>query len=105
MGVRELWWLHGRKGSDELRVDFLALRAGSPPRKVDASEVLAGLTLDDVCEAVEEVRFSQTLADRTEAVSRIVLRRQRTIVRLREEEERYAASPGGQERATTAPGL
>ena len=24
MGVRELWWLHGRKGTDDLRVDFLA---------------------------------------------------------------------------------
>ena len=104
LGVRELWRLHGRKGTDELRVDFLALRAGRPPRKVDASEVLAGLTPDDVCEAVEKVRFSQTLADRTEAVSRIVLRRQRAIVRVREEEERYCASAGGQESAT-APGL
>ncbi len=100
MGVRELWWLHGRKGTDDLRVDFLALRAGSPPRKVDASEVLAGLTPDDVCEAVEQVRFSRTHADRTEAVSRIVLRRRRAIVRVREEEERYSASPGGQESAT-----
>ena len=100
MGVRELWWLHGRKGTDDLRVDFLALRAGSPPRKVDASEVLAGLTPDDVCEAVEQVRFSRTHADRTEAVSRIVLRRRRAIVRVREEEERYSAGPGGQESAT-----
>ena len=100
MGVRELWWLHGRKGTDDLRVDFLALRAGSPPRKVDASEVLAGLTPDDVCEAVEQVRFSRTHADRTAAVSRIVLRRRRAIVRVREEEERYSASPGGQESAT-----
>ncbi len=94
LGVRELWRLHGRKGSDEVRVDFLALRAGIVPRKVDASVVLAGLTPDDVCEAVEKVRFSRTLAERTEAVSRIVLRRQRAIVRVREEEEQYSASPG-----------
>ena len=31
LGVRELWRLHGRKGCDELRVDFLALRAGKAP--------------------------------------------------------------------------
>ena len=80
MGMRELWRLHSRKGTDELRVDFLALCAGSAPRALDASRVLEGLTPDDICEAVETVRFSQTLAERTEAVSRIVLRRQRTIV-------------------------
>jgi len=61
---------------------------------MDASVVLAGLTPDDVREAVEQVRISRTLAERTEAVSRIVLRRQRAIVRIREEEERYSASPG-----------
>ena len=69
-------------------------RAGSAPRKLDASVVLAGLTPDDVCEAVEKVRFSRTLAERTEAVSCIVLRRQREIVRVRAEGERYSAGPG-----------
>ena len=93
LGVRELWRLHGRKGTDELRVDFLGLGDGSPPRKLDASQVLEGLTPDDVCEAVEKVRFSQTLAERTEAVAAIVLRRQRRIARVREEAESYSASP------------
>ena len=55
MGVRELWRLHGRKGTRELRAEFLALHAGNAPRRLDASEVLEGLTPDDVCEAVEEV--------------------------------------------------
>ena len=32
LGVRELWRLHGRKGSKDLRADFLALASGSPPR-------------------------------------------------------------------------
>ena len=41
----------------------------------------------------EKVRVSQTRAERTEAVSRIVLRRQRAIVRVREEEEEYSAGP------------
>ena len=99
LGVRELWRLHARKGSDELRVDFLVLRAGTAPRELDASVVLAGLTPDDVCEAVEKVRSSRTLAERTEAVSRIVLRRQRAIVRVREEEESYSASTGQPESA------
>ena len=100
LGVRELWRLHGRKGSDELRVDFIALRAGSTPRRLDASRVLGGLTPDDVCEAVEKVRFSRTLAERTEAVSRIVLRRRQASVRVREEEEPYSAGPSRAERAS-----
>ena len=93
MGVRELWRLHGRKGSEELSVDFIALGAGSAPRKLDASRVLEGLTPDDIHEAVEKVRISQTHAERTDVVSQIVLRRQRTTVRVREEEEQYSASP------------
>ncbi len=94
MGVRELWRLHGRKGSDELRVDFLALGAGSAPRELSASRVLEGLTPDDVCEAVERVRFSRTVSERVEAVAGIVLRRQRTIVRVREEAESYSTNSG-----------
>ena len=92
MGVRELWRLHGRKGTRELRAEFLALTPGSAPRNLGASEVLGGLTPDDVCEAVERVRFSQTLAERMEAVARIVHRRQRGSVRVSEEETPYHAS-------------
>ena len=54
--------------------------------------MLEGLTPDDVCEAVEGVRVSQTLAERMEAVARIVLRRQGGSVRVREEEAPYHAS-------------
>ena len=104
LGVWELWRLHGRKGSDELRVDFLALRAGSAPRTLDASRVLAGLTPEDVHEAVAQVRLSQTLAERAEAVSRIVLRRQQAIARVREEEARYSASSDRTESALAARG-
>jgi len=66
---------------------------------LDASRVLEGLTPADICEAVEKVRISQTHAERTEAVSRIVLRRRRGIVRVREEEESYSASTGQPESA------
>ena len=38
MGVRELWRLHGRRDTRELRADFLALCPGSEPRKLDALE-------------------------------------------------------------------
>ena len=91
MGVRELWRLHGRKGTRELRADFLALSPGSSPGELHASRVLEGLTPEDVCEAVEGVRFGLTLTERTEAVARIVRRRQLASVRVREEETAYPA--------------
>ena len=90
MGVRELWRLHGREGTRELRAEFLALRPGSAPRRLDASEVLEGLTPDDVCEAVEAVGASQTGGQRTEAVSRIVRRRRQASVRVREAAAAYS---------------
>ena len=90
LGVRELWRLHGCRDSWELRADFLALRPGEPPRSLDVSEVLAGLTPGDVCEAVGELRLSLTLAERTEAVARIVRRRRQGSVRVREEAAAYS---------------
>ena len=89
LGVRELWRLHGRKGSRDLRVDLLALRAGTDPRPVPASDLLGGLTSDDVCEAVDGVRFSMTAQERIDAVARVVRRRQRSSVRVREAEVPY----------------
>ena len=89
MGVRELWRLHGRKGTRELRADFLALCAGNAPRRLDASEVLQGLTPDDVCEAVEEVRSSPNPTDWIDAVARIVRRRRQASVRVQEEAVAY----------------
>ena len=77
MGVRELWRLHGRRNSWQFQIDFLALRAGSAPLELDASEVLEGLTADDVREAAEGVRRGLTPAESIEAVARIVQRRQR----------------------------
>ena len=91
MGVRELWRLHGRKGTRELRAELLALRPGAVPRPLDASVVLEGLTPADVCEAVEGVRFSPTLAERMEAVARVVRRRRQESVRVGEEEAPYHA--------------
>ncbi len=85
MGVREIWRLHGRKGTRELRAELLALRPGSAPRRLDASVVLEGLTPSDVCEAVDEVRLGPTPTEQIEAVTRIVHRRQRESVRVREE--------------------
>ena len=93
LGVRELWRLRGRKGSEELLADFLALRPGDPPRPLAASRVLDGLTPADVCEAVKPVRLSRNRIERTEAVARIVRRRRQTTIRVREEDPPpYAAS-------------
>ena len=94
MGVRELWRLHGRKGSRELRAEFLSLRTEGPPRPLAASEVLEGITPAEVCEAVEGVRLGFTRAERTEAVARIVRRRRPDSLRVCEEEPPpYAADP------------
>ena len=94
LGVRELWRLHGRQGTRDLQVDFLALRVGTPPRPIQASVVLGGLTSDDVCEAVDGVRFSMTAQERMDAVTRIVRRRQRASVRVHEADTPYAARSG-----------
>ena len=91
MGVRELWHLHGSKISWELRAEFLALCPGRAPRMLEASQVLEGLTPEDVYEAVEEAQSSRTPDERTKAVARIVKRRQQTSVRVREEGAPYAA--------------
>ena len=89
LGVRELWRLHGRKGTRELRAEFFALGTASTPRALKASQVLEGLAPNDVCEAVDGVRFSLTNDERRDAVTRIVRRRQRASVRVREEEAPY----------------
>ena len=94
MGVRELWHLHGNRDSWELRAELLALYPGHAPRLLKASQVLEGLTPEDVCEAVEGVQSGQTLDERKEAVSRIVRRRQQASFRVREEGAPYPASSG-----------
>ncbi len=85
MGVRELWRLRGSRDSRELRADFFALKPGEAPLPLEASEVLEGLTPADVCDAVEPVRMGRSRTERTEAVARIVRRRRRSTVRVREE--------------------
>ena len=91
MGVRELWRLHGRKDTRELRAELLALHPRNAPLVLEASEVLEGLTPDDVCDAVAGVRVGQTYDERKDAVARTVGRRQRASVRVREDEAEYSA--------------
>ena len=92
MGVRELWRLRSPRKSWEFRAEFLALRPGSAPRGLDASEVLEGLTPDDVRDAVDGVRDGETRDARTKAVERVVQRRRDDMVRVREEAAAYSAS-------------
>ena len=94
IGVRELWRLHGRKGTRDLRAEFFALQPGTRPRPLAASAVLGGLTPDDVCEAADRLRLCATRAERTEAVARIVRRRRRASVRVRDEEAPYRVPAG-----------
>ena len=53
LGVREKWRLHGIRNSWQFQVEFLALDCGGALRTLDASEVLEGLTSDDVREAAD----------------------------------------------------
>ena len=92
LGVRELWRLRGDRKSWEFRAEFLALRPGSAPHGLDASEVLEGLTPDDVRDAVDGVRNSETRDARTKAVERVVQHRRDDMVRFREEAAAYSAS-------------
>ena len=93
LGVREMWRLHGSKGNRELSTEFLALDAGQAPKTLDASALLPGLTSRDVCEAVDGVRSSDTDDERAAAVARIVSRRRRDSLRVREDEPPYATAP------------
>ena len=78
------------KPTREFRAEFLALSPELAPRMLDASQVLEGLTPNDVCEGVEGVRVGQTLSERAEAVTRIVCQRLHASVRVREEETVYS---------------
>ena len=89
LGVREMWRLHGIRNSWQFRVEFLELSPGSTPRRLGASEVLEGLTSDDVREAADGVRRSLTSTEAIEAVTRVVRKRRRASVRVREEEPAY----------------
>ena len=102
LGVRELWRLRGRRSTYDLEVDILALRACHPSRKLAASQVLEGLTPDDVCEAVEKVGLGETAQERMDAVSAIVHRRQRLSAGVREEAATYSANPHRPETAPAA---
>ena len=93
LGVRELWRFRGRRDMREIEVEFLGLQPDGPPWLLATSEVLEGIRPTDICEAVEPVRSGRTLVERTEAVARIVRRRQRASVRVRENDPpSYAAS-------------
>ena len=91
LGVRELWLLQDPNGSGAPQAEFLALRPRTAPQRLSSSAVLRDLTPDDICEAIVGVRLSVTRDERTEAVARIVRRRQRTSVRVREADTPYAA--------------
>ena len=94
LGVRELWLLRHRGGEEMPETDFLALRPRTKPRPLAASNILGGLTPADVREAMAGMRLALTRDERTEAVARIVRRRRRASVRVREEAAPYSAGRG-----------
>ena len=104
LGVREFWRLRGKRGEKALRADFLALRAGAQAQPLEASNVLPGLTPSDVRQAIEGVRGSGDIRKRIETVARIVRRRQRRSIRLREERAPYGDASADGEPAAAAAG-
>ena len=94
MGVRELWLLRHRGGRELPEAEFLALRPRTKPRQLAASNLVSPLTPSDIREAVTGMRLSVTHDERAEAVARIVRRRQRSSVRVREEDAPYAPDRG-----------
>ena len=93
LGVREMWRLHGRKGSCDFEAEFLALNPGEPPRPLEASAVLDGLEPADVREAMDEARLGITKSERIEAMARVMRRRRQRIARIREEPPSYDPEP------------
>ncbi len=89
LGVREMWRLHGRKGSPDFEAEFLALNPGESPQPLSASVVLEGLEPADVREAMNEARLGTTKSERIEAVARVMRRRRQRIARIREEAASY----------------
>ena len=75
--VRECRRIHGKRGEETLRADFLALRRRAPPRPPEASALLPDITPSDAGQAVEGVRRGADSRERIEAVARIVRRRRR----------------------------
>lgn len=94
LGVREMWRLHGQKGSRAFEIEFLALHPGEPPRPLAVSAVLEGLEPGDVREAMDEARLGTTKSERIDAVARVVHRRRQRIARIREETPPYGAKVG-----------
>ena len=95
LGVPELWLFRPRDGKeDNPELDFLALRPDAAPRPLAVSNVLGNLTPADVSDAVNGMRLSVTHDERAEAVARILRRRQRSSVRVREEDAPYAPHRG-----------
>ena len=93
LGVREFWQVRGVRDRKEVDASFFSLSAGAPPKPLEVSVVLPGLLPVDVCEAVHGVRFGLTRRRRTEAVARIVRRRERQSLRVREEPAEYRVGP------------
>ena len=93
LGVREFWQVRGLRDRKEVEASFFSLSAGAPPKPLEVSVVLPGLLPAEVCEAVHGVRFGPTRRKRTEAVARIVRRRERQSLRVREERAEYRVGP------------
>ena len=91
LGVKELWQLKASKATREVsKVEFLALHPERPPETTPISRVLPDLTPSQVRDAIAELKLARTRQERTEAVSRVILKR--GALRVREEVPEYASA-------------
>ena len=91
LGVKEFWQLKAKEATGEVSsIKFLALYPERTPEDTPISRVLPGLTPSQVLEAITNLKLARTRQERTEAVSRVILKR--GALRLREDSPQYASA-------------
>lgn len=91
LGMKEIWQLKAKKKTRDITsVEFLRLHPARSPEALSVSQVLPGLTPSQVREAIANLKFARTRKERTEAVSRVILKR--GALRVREEAPEYASA-------------
>ena len=94
LGIKELWQLKAKKKTREVTsVEFLALHRTRPPAILRVSHVLPGLSPSQVREAIAKLKSARTRQERTEAVSRVILKR--GALRVQEEKAEYVSLGNG----------
>ena len=94
LGMKELWQLKAKKKTRDITsMEILRLHPARPPEALSVSHVLPGLTPSQVRDALANLKSARTRQERTEAVSRAILKR--GALRVREEPPEYVSLGNG----------